>query len=87
MKSGRAQIGFFQNMRIKNLRGVSEVRLKKTRLLHLGNVEKPPHPPFLAQPVNFDKNSYLFLSENFVPQQFNGQQTDGTVSPLNKLVN
>ena len=29
MKSGRAQIGIFQKMRIKNLRGVSEVRFKK----------------------------------------------------------
>ena len=35
MKSGRAEIGIFQKMRIKNLRGVSEVRFKKTRLLHL----------------------------------------------------
>ena len=43
MKAERAKIGIFQKMRIKNLRGVSEVRLKKTRLLHLGNVEKPPH--------------------------------------------
>ena len=48
MKSGRALIGIFQKMRIKNLRGVSEVR-EKTRLLHLGNVEKPPHPHFSAQ--------------------------------------
>ena len=29
MKSGRAQIGIFQKMRIKNLRGVSEVRFKE----------------------------------------------------------
>ena len=29
MKFGRALIGIFQKMRIKNLRGVSEVRLKK----------------------------------------------------------
>ena len=29
MKAGRALIGIFQKMRIKNLRGVSEVRLKK----------------------------------------------------------
>ena len=29
MKSGRAKIGIFQKMRIKNLRGVSEVRFKK----------------------------------------------------------
>ena len=43
LKFGRAKIGIFQKMRIKNLRGVSEVRLKKTRLIHLGNVEKPPH--------------------------------------------
>ena len=49
MKSGRAQIGSFQKMRIKNIRGVSEVRFKKTRHFHLGNVEKPPHPQFSAQ--------------------------------------
>ena len=30
MKSGRAKIGIFQKMRIKNLRGVSEVRLKNS---------------------------------------------------------
>ena len=48
MKSGRALIGIFQKMRIKNLRGISEVRLRKTRLPHLGNVEKPPHPQFSA---------------------------------------
>ena len=36
-------------MRIKNLRGASEVRFKKTRLLHLGNVEKPSHPQFFVQ--------------------------------------
>ena len=29
MKSGRAKIGIFQKMRIKNLRGVSQVRFKK----------------------------------------------------------
>ena len=29
--------------------GVSEVRLKKTRLFHLGNVEKPPHPQLSVQ--------------------------------------
>ena len=29
MKSGRALIGIFQKIRIKKLRGVSEVRLKK----------------------------------------------------------
>ena len=34
-------------MRIKYLRRVSEIRLRKTRLLHLGDVEKPPHPQFL----------------------------------------
>ena len=43
MKAGRTLIGIFQMMRIKNLRGVSEVRIKKSRLLNLGNVEKPPH--------------------------------------------
>ena len=40
-------------MRIKNLRGVSEVQFKKTRLLHLGNVEKPPHPQLSAQRISF----------------------------------
>ena len=42
MKAGTAQIGIFQKLRIKNLRGVSEVRYQKTRLPHLWNVEKPP---------------------------------------------
>ena len=38
-------------MRIKNRVGGGSVwsDLKKTRLLHLGNVEKPPHPQFSAQ--------------------------------------
>ena len=51
MKAGRAIIGIFQKMRIKNLRGrgVSEVRFKKIRLIHLSNVEKSPHPQFSAQ--------------------------------------
>ena len=49
MKAGIAKIDIFQKMRIKNLRGVSEVRLKKTRLLHLGNLEKPAHPQLFAQ--------------------------------------
>ena len=50
MKAGKAKIGIFQKMRIKNLRGVSEVLfLKKTRLLHLGNVEKPTHQHLSAQ--------------------------------------
>ena len=29
--------------------GVSEVRFKKSRVLQLGNVEKPPHAQFSAQ--------------------------------------
>ena len=49
MKAGRAQIGIFQKMRNKNLRGVREVRFKKTRLHHLGNGEKPAHPQLSAQ--------------------------------------
>ena len=48
MKAGRAQIGVLQKMRIKNLGGVSDVRFKKTRIFHLGNVEKPPHPQLSA---------------------------------------
>ena len=42
MKAGRPCI--FQMMRIKNLMRVSEVQFIKTRLLHLGSVEKLPHP-------------------------------------------
>ena len=42
MKSEKAYSDIYQKMRIKNLKGVSDVRFKKTRLLHLGNVEKPP---------------------------------------------
>ena len=49
MKAGRAKIGIFQKMRIKNLREVSEVRFKQTRLLYLENVEKPPYSQFFAQ--------------------------------------
>ena len=48
MKAGRAKIDIIQKKRMKNLMGVSEVRIKKTRLLHLGNVEKPPHPQFFG---------------------------------------
>ena len=50
MKSGRAKIGIFQKMRIKNLKGGSvRSNFEKTRLLHLENLEKPPHPQFSAQ--------------------------------------
>ena len=46
MKSGRAKIGIFQKMRIKNLRTVKS-DLRKTD--SLGNVEKQPHPQFSVQ--------------------------------------
>ena len=36
--------------------GVSEVRFKKTRLLHLGNVKKLPHPQF------FTKRAWKFIN-------------------------
>ena len=52
MESGRDLVRIFKKMHIKNLReGGGSVRsdLKKTRLLHLGNVEKPLHPQFSAQ--------------------------------------
>ena len=49
MNAEKCSIGIFQKMCIKNLRGVSEVRFKKTWLLHLGNVEKPPHLQRFAQ--------------------------------------
>ena len=49
MKAERAKIGIFQKMRIKNLRGGQRGPIKKTRLLHLGNVEKTPHPQLSAQ--------------------------------------
>ena len=48
--------------------GVSEVRFKKTRLLHLGNVEKPPNPQFSAQraPERLVKNHFRqFLVGHF----------------------
>ena len=48
MKSGRAKICIYQKMRIKNLRRSVRSDFKKTRLLHLGNLEKPPHPHFSA---------------------------------------
>ena len=47
MKARRPKIGIFQKMRLKNLRGVSEVWLKKSRLLHLGNVENHVNRNFL----------------------------------------
>ena len=47
MKAGRALISIFKKMRIKNLRRGSD--LKKTRLPHLGNVEKLPNPQLSAQ--------------------------------------
>ena len=49
MKAERAKIGIFQKMRIKNLGRGQCGPIKKTRLLHLGNVKKPPHPQFSAQ--------------------------------------
>ena len=49
MKSGRALIGIYQKMRIKNLIGGQWGPILKSRLIHLGNVEKPPHPQFSAQ--------------------------------------
>ena len=40
---------YFQKDAHQKFEWVSEVRFKKTRLLHFGNVEKPPHPHFSAQ--------------------------------------
>ena len=48
MKAGRASIGIFQKMRIKNLRGSVRSDLKN-RFLQLGNIEKPPHLQHFAQ--------------------------------------
>ena len=48
MKAGRPLIGIFQKMCIKNLRGGS-VRSDFKKLLHLVNVEKPPHTQLSAQ--------------------------------------
>ena len=47
----KVENGIFKKMRTKNLMGRGSVRsdLTKTRLLHLGNVGKPPHPHFFAQ--------------------------------------
>ena len=49
-------------MRIKNLRGVSELRFKKTRLLHLGNIEKPPYPQFFAQRAPEGQLKLIFIN-------------------------
>ena len=49
MKAGRAQIGIFQKMCIKNLRRGSVRFDLKNRLLHLKNVEKPPPTQCSAQ--------------------------------------
>ena len=42
-------LGIFQKIRFKNLKGAVRSDLTKTRLLHLGNLEKPPHPQLSAQ--------------------------------------
>ena len=50
VKFGKAEIDIFKKMRIQSkVSKVSKVRFEKTRLLHLRNVEKPPHPQFSAQ--------------------------------------
>ena len=45
-----------QDAHPKSEGGVSEVRFKKTRLLHLGNVKKLPHPQF------FTKRAWKFIN-------------------------
>ena len=47
VKFGKAEIDIFKKMRIQSK--VSKVRFEKTRLLHLRNVEKPPHLQLFAQ--------------------------------------
>ena len=49
MKAGRAQFGTPKEWHQKSEEGASEVRFEKTRLFHLVNAEKPPHPHFSAQ--------------------------------------
>ena len=50
MKAGRADIVFFpKDAHQKSEGGSVRSDFKKTRLLHLGNVEKPPHPQLSAQ--------------------------------------
>ena len=69
MKTGRAKIGISQKIHIKNLRGCQWAPKldSETRLLHLGNVEKPPHPKLFAQRAPevsctfFDEFSFCFL--------------------------
>ena len=49
VKFGKAEIDIFKKMRIQSkVSKVSKVRFEKTRLLHLRNVEKPPHSQFFA---------------------------------------
>ena len=49
IKSGRAKLVFSKRCASKIWGGSVRSDLKKTRLLHLGNVEKQPHPQFSAQ--------------------------------------
>ena len=55
---------------------VSEVRFRKTRLLHLGNVEKPPHPQFFAQrapegEISSKKHTRALSVESWITQSHN----------------
>ena len=77
MKSGRAHISIFQKMRKKILMGVSEVRFKKNRLLHLGNFEKPPHPQFLRS----GRLRVKFLKK-VVQQPYRPEQSNTTVHSI-----
>ena len=42
--------------------GVSEVRFRKIRLLHLGKVKKPPHPQFIAQRAPEGYNNHIIMT-------------------------
>ena len=79
MKSGRSKIDIFQKMRIKILRGVSDVRFKKTRLLHYGNVETHLIRSFLRNgrlrlKIKYDEIlvlEHFYAIINFVPIEIN----------------
>ena len=84
MQAGKVLIGIFQKMRIKNLRRSLRSDLKKTRLLHLRNVEKPPLSQLSAkrackgyqqkfnvpQEYSFETN-FTFVHQGFVRNFFN----------------
>ena len=75
MKSGRAKIGIFRKMRIKNLKGVSDVRFKKLDSFTLETSKNHLVRIFLRNGrlrvklinlINVKENSIFFLSDESI---------------------